>query len=47
MLRKEFANLRPAGVPDAPTHAARVAAAQGTPAGRTEQQQTPQQEARA
>lgn len=27
VLRKEFANLRPAGVPDAPTHAARVAAA--------------------
>ncbi|MCB5179235.1 LLM class flavin-dependent oxidoreductase [Streptomyces antimicrobicus] len=30
VLRKEFANLRPAGVPDAPTHAARVAAAQET-----------------
>ncbi|MFE5537674.1 LLM class flavin-dependent oxidoreductase [Streptomyces sp. NPDC056492] len=27
VLRKEFANLRPAGVPDAPTHAARVTAA--------------------
>ncbi|MFJ3520710.1 MULTISPECIES: LLM class flavin-dependent oxidoreductase [unclassified Streptomyces] len=27
VLRKEFANLRPAGVPDAPTHPARVAAA--------------------
>lgn len=27
VLRKEFANLRPAGVPDAPTHQARVAAA--------------------
>lgn len=27
VLRKEFANLRPDGVPDAPTHAARVAAA--------------------
>ncbi|MGK5532133.1 LLM class flavin-dependent oxidoreductase [Streptomyces sp. URMC 129] len=27
VLRKEFANGRPAGVPDAPTHAARVAAA--------------------
>ncbi|MFG2484913.1 MULTISPECIES: LLM class flavin-dependent oxidoreductase [Streptomyces] len=26
VLRKEFANLRPAGVPDAPTHPARVAA---------------------
>src|SRR3954470_23077113 len=26
VLRKEFANLRPANVPDAPTHAARVAA---------------------
>ncbi|MER7468288.1 LLM class flavin-dependent oxidoreductase [Streptomyces sp. NPDC097981] len=30
VLRKEFANLRPAGVPDAPTHSARVAAARGT-----------------
>ncbi|MFJ3173882.1 LLM class flavin-dependent oxidoreductase [Streptomyces roseus] len=30
VLRKEFANLRPAGVPDAPTHAARVAAARTT-----------------
>ncbi|MEU7606461.1 5,10-methylene tetrahydromethanopterin reductase, partial [Streptomyces sp. NPDC041003] len=27
VLRKEFANLRPAGVPDAPTHSARVTAA--------------------
>ncbi|GLW02502.1 LLM class flavin-dependent oxidoreductase [Streptomyces lavendulae] len=27
VLRKEFANLRPAGVPDAPTHRARVTAA--------------------
>ncbi|MFF5490781.1 LLM class flavin-dependent oxidoreductase [Streptomyces virginiae] len=27
VLRKEFASLRPAGVPDAPTHPARVAAA--------------------
>ncbi|MFF3014949.1 LLM class flavin-dependent oxidoreductase [Streptomyces sp. NPDC057939] len=27
VLRKEFASLRPAGVPDAPTHSARVAAA--------------------
>lgn len=33
ILRKEFANLRPAGVPDAPTHPARVAAARQTPAG--------------
>ncbi|MFI8392267.1 LLM class flavin-dependent oxidoreductase [Streptomyces sp. NPDC085540] len=31
VLRKEFANLRPAGVPDAPTHPARVAAARQTP----------------
>ncbi|WP_371680704.1 LLM class flavin-dependent oxidoreductase [Streptomyces sp. NBC_01276] len=31
VLRKEFANLRPAGVPDAPTHRARVAAARETP----------------
>ncbi|MFD8638125.1 5,10-methylene tetrahydromethanopterin reductase, partial [Streptomyces sp. NPDC059656] len=34
VLRKEFASLRPAGVPDAPTHAARVeraAHAQETP----------------
>ncbi|WP_405525813.1 LLM class flavin-dependent oxidoreductase [Streptomyces avidinii] len=31
VLRKEFANLRPAGVPDAPTHPARVAAARETP----------------
>ncbi|AYV25422.1 MULTISPECIES: LLM class flavin-dependent oxidoreductase [Streptomyces] len=31
VLRKEFANLRPAGVPDAPTHSARVAAAQEAP----------------
>ncbi|MFI8345574.1 LLM class flavin-dependent oxidoreductase [Streptomyces sp. NPDC085639] len=31
VLRKEFANLRPAGVPDAPTHPARVAAAHRTP----------------
>ncbi|MDX3540584.1 LLM class flavin-dependent oxidoreductase [Streptomyces sp. MB09-01] len=31
VLRKEFANLRPAGVPDAPTHSARVAAAQQSP----------------
>ncbi|MEU2389490.1 LLM class flavin-dependent oxidoreductase [Streptomyces sp. NPDC007369] len=31
VLRKEFANLRPAGVPDAPTHSARVAAALETP----------------
>ncbi|MGP3690658.1 LLM class flavin-dependent oxidoreductase [Streptomyces sp. IBSNAI002] len=31
VLRKEFANLRAAGVPDAPTHAARVAAAQEAP----------------
>ncbi|MFJ6761023.1 LLM class flavin-dependent oxidoreductase [Streptomyces sp. NPDC091273] len=30
VLRKEFANLRPAGVPDAPTHPARVAAARDT-----------------
>ncbi|WP_030299666.1 LLM class flavin-dependent oxidoreductase [Streptomyces katrae] len=30
VLRKEFANLRPAGVPDAPTHSARVAAARET-----------------
>ncbi|MEW2528021.1 LLM class flavin-dependent oxidoreductase [Streptomyces sp. NPDC047071] len=29
VLRKEFANGRPAGVPDAPTHAARVEAARG------------------
>ncbi|MEU9002678.1 LLM class flavin-dependent oxidoreductase [Streptomyces sp. NPDC048551] len=35
VLRKEFANLRPAGVPDAPTHAARVTAARTTPAGTT------------
>ncbi|MFJ3922220.1 LLM class flavin-dependent oxidoreductase [Streptomyces sp. NPDC090022] len=28
VLRKEFANLRPAGVPDAPTHASRVAESQ-------------------
>jgi putative FMN-dependent luciferase-like monooxygenase len=28
VLRKEFASLRPAGVPEAPTHAARVAAKQ-------------------
>ncbi|MFJ3835215.1 LLM class flavin-dependent oxidoreductase [Streptomyces sp. NPDC090054] len=31
VLRKEFASLRPAGVPDAPTHSARVAAALETP----------------
>ncbi|MGW7317488.1 LLM class flavin-dependent oxidoreductase [Streptomyces sp. NPDC054854] len=31
VLRKEFASLRPAGVPDAPTHSARVAAALDTP----------------
>ncbi|MGO4463229.1 LLM class flavin-dependent oxidoreductase [Streptomyces sp. M-16] len=31
VLRKEFANLRPAGVPDAPTHRARVSAARETP----------------
>ncbi|MFJ4865619.1 MULTISPECIES: LLM class flavin-dependent oxidoreductase [unclassified Streptomyces] len=31
VLRKEFANLRPAGVPDAPTHPARVAASHRTP----------------
>ncbi|MFD6878248.1 MULTISPECIES: LLM class flavin-dependent oxidoreductase [unclassified Streptomyces] len=31
VLRKEFARLRPAGVPDAPTHSARVAAALDTP----------------
>ncbi|CAM5564916.1 LLM class flavin-dependent oxidoreductase [Streptomyces avidinii] len=31
VLRKEFANLRPAGIPDAPTHPARVAAARETP----------------
>lgn len=31
VLRKEFANLRPAGVPDAPTHPARVAAARRSP----------------
>ncbi|MET9693227.1 LLM class flavin-dependent oxidoreductase [Streptomyces sp. NPDC006514] len=31
VLRKEFANLRPAGVPDAPTHPARVAAARQIP----------------
>ncbi|MER6202056.1 LLM class flavin-dependent oxidoreductase [Streptomyces sp. NPDC001586] len=31
VLRKEFANLRPAAVPDAPTHPARVAAARNTP----------------
>ncbi|MEV7446206.1 LLM class flavin-dependent oxidoreductase [Streptomyces sp. NPDC091204] len=31
VLRKEFASLRPAGVPDAPTHPARVAAARTTP----------------
>ncbi|WP_405827023.1 LLM class flavin-dependent oxidoreductase [Streptomyces sp. NBC_00105] len=30
VLRKEFASLRPAGVPDAPTHSARVAAARDT-----------------
>lgn len=30
VLRKEFASLRPAGVPDAPTHPARVAAARRT-----------------
>ncbi|MFF5705296.1 LLM class flavin-dependent oxidoreductase [Streptomyces sp. NPDC012794] len=30
VLHEEFANLRPAGVPDAPTHAARVAAARNT-----------------
>ncbi|WP_060180195.1 LLM class flavin-dependent oxidoreductase [Streptomyces sp. IMTB 1903] len=41
VLRKEFANLRPAGVPDAPTHAARVAAAA------TAAQQTPKEEAQA
>ncbi|MFB7176504.1 LLM class flavin-dependent oxidoreductase [Streptomyces sp. NPDC056257] len=31
VLRKEFASLRPAGVPNAPTHPARVAAARKTP----------------
>ncbi|MFD9366490.1 LLM class flavin-dependent oxidoreductase [Streptomyces sp. NPDC060020] len=31
VLRKEFASLRPAGVPNAPTHPARVAAARNTP----------------
>ncbi|MFJ7587622.1 LLM class flavin-dependent oxidoreductase [Streptomyces sp. NPDC097617] len=31
VLRKEFASLRPAGVPDAPTHPDRVAAARQTP----------------
>ncbi|MFF3676097.1 LLM class flavin-dependent oxidoreductase [Streptomyces sp. NPDC002120] len=31
VLRKEFASLRPAGVPEAPTHPARVAAARNTP----------------
>ncbi|MFA7767890.1 LLM class flavin-dependent oxidoreductase [Streptomyces sp. NRRL S-448] len=31
VLRKEFANLRPAGVPDASTHPARVAAARPAP----------------
>ena len=30
VLRKEFAALKPAHVPDAPTHASRVAAAGGT-----------------
>jgi hypothetical protein len=29
VLRKEFAALKPAHVPDAPTHASRVAAAGG------------------
>ncbi len=32
VLRREFAALRPAGVPDAPTHANRLAAAGGRPA---------------
>ncbi|MFF3087776.1 LLM class flavin-dependent oxidoreductase [Streptomyces nojiriensis] len=36
VLRKEFANLRPAGVPDAPTHPARVAAARPAPKERTQ-----------
>ncbi|MGW3328427.1 LLM class flavin-dependent oxidoreductase [Streptomyces virginiae] len=44
VLRKEFANLRPAGVPDAPTHAARVAArapaAAGAGAGETPKEGT-------
>ncbi|WP_327280566.1 MULTISPECIES: LLM class flavin-dependent oxidoreductase [unclassified Streptomyces] len=35
VLRKEFANLRPAGVPDAPTHASRVAASQESLKGET------------
>ncbi|MEV6682819.1 LLM class flavin-dependent oxidoreductase [Streptomyces erythrochromogenes] len=39
VLRKEFANLRPAGVPDAPTHAARVAAA-ATPAEESPKEET-------
>ncbi|MFI7502502.1 LLM class flavin-dependent oxidoreductase [Streptomyces sp. NPDC049687] len=33
VLRKEFAGLKPAGVPDAPTHAARIAAKTTTPEG--------------
>ncbi|THA73716.1 LLM class flavin-dependent oxidoreductase [Streptomyces sp. A0592] len=41
VLRKEFANLRPAGVPDAPTHAARVAAAT------TAAEESPKEETRA
>ncbi|CAL9626628.1 F420-dependent glucose-6-phosphate dehydrogenase [Streptomyces sp. enrichment culture] len=36
VLRKEFASLRPAGVPDAPTHSARVAAARETPKEKTQ-----------
>ncbi|MER5807238.1 LLM class flavin-dependent oxidoreductase [Streptomyces sp. NPDC002033] len=40
VLRKEFANLRPAGVPDAPTHAARVTAARTTPAETTRETRT-------
>lgn len=36
VLRKEFANLRPVSVPDAPTHPARVAAARPAPKERTQ-----------
>ncbi|MFJ4440136.1 LLM class flavin-dependent oxidoreductase [Streptomyces sp. NPDC088923] len=46
VLREEFAKGRPADVPDAPTHAARVAAAQDregrTQADRTQADQTPE-----
>ncbi|WP_405787564.1 LLM class flavin-dependent oxidoreductase [Streptomyces sp. NBC_00029] len=38
VLRKEFANLRPAGVPDAPTHPARVAAARQSTGQSTQQE---------